>query len=365
MRSTETALHPALRRAALVLLAGARLVVVRAQEVVLPGLGGTFKGGEVPMFIPKEMPGPGFPGATAAESNAAWPSGRQPFNKGAWPQTGFRTPQRKYATCWKKTVLHDHERGWPGLCLKLFHTNITEERQCREVCANEPRCPVWQFVNQTDPDECWLGFGEDCLTRGGEHDAITVQGAQRIMHGEVRVLMNLKGWKVHRLTNIGVYSPTDEALNVMRCKAWCYSTLPCQYWQYGPTGCWVDNPLGHRGNPRKEVQYPLTISEDGAEQYTEEAVTMLYGEYIQHYCPPPDGTSPMAPLSSEILLGASHEGGTGSGTPFPPLWLLGLLVLGLISCLVAYLFHAKAAESSKGGSRRMRVADNGFDHDDY
>ncbi|CAK0887853.1 unnamed protein product [Prorocentrum cordatum] len=94
--------------------------------------------------------------------------------------------------------------------------------------------------------QCWAGYGKSCVGRGGRPSTITVQGAQRIMHGEVRVLQNMSGWKIRGLFQLGELTSSPERGgegSADRCRRWCYSDIGCQYWQYGPGGCWVDSPL--------------------------------------------------------------------------------------------------------------------------
>lgn len=61
-----------------------------------------------------------------------------------------------------------------------------------------------------------------------------------------------------------------SALVVERCKAWCYSNIACQYWQFSQTeGCLVDAPmLGSR------VPYPLTT------EALERASEVVAGEHL-------------------------------------------------------------------------------------
>merc|ERR1719198_213724 len=78
-----------------------------------------------------ELPGPNFPGDTAAASNAAWPSGQQPARLAAWPKNSDGSLQ----TCWKTSVIHDTATGWPGKCLNLESTDAASEVDCRETCV--------------------------------------------------------------------------------------------------------------------------------------------------------------------------------------------------------------------------------------
>jgi hypothetical protein len=246
--------------------------------------------------VPTDMPGSGFPGATAEESNAAWPGGQQPKSLGKWAAT----EDGVLMACGKTELLQDldHEQGWPGTCAHLNEAYNSEsmsdwpafsESDCRDICVNEPRCGVWEFIEFEDHTECWVGYGDGCTLRNGhEHGKHEVKGAQRLQHGDVRVLMDLKGWEVAGLSKILVYAgweDSDPEIGAKHCKAWCNSIIQCEYWQYRPDGCWVDNPLDHVGDPGHAVQYPLTTN-GGIKQTDEDVV----GEYIQHYC-----TNPLAP----------------------------------------------------------------------
>ncbi|CAK0849658.1 unnamed protein product, partial [Prorocentrum cordatum] len=226
-------------------LAAAACVQATASEV---GIAGTAAGSP---GVLSDLPGPGFPGPTAEATNASWPSGHQPKRLEAWPSSFNATSgKRTLLPCWKVTPLHDTATGWPGKCLKLFHAEKIDKNGvevCKRVCTEEPRCPVWQYVNATSsgpltPGQCWVGFGESCVSRGGESDSVIVEGAQRLMHGEVKVLMNLSGWKVNNLYHIDMSNEGNMDVSILRCKAWCYSSIHCEYWQYGPGGCWVDAP---------------------------------------------------------------------------------------------------------------------------
>lgn len=255
-----------------------------------------------------EPPGPDWPAPTAAESNGSWPSGHQPWRLEAWPQTGSGA-NRTLLPCWKKTILRDRGEGWPGLCLGLFRAEkVSELATCQDLCLAEPRCSVWQFVNQTSPGQCWAGYGTDCIERDGRPSAITVEGAQRVMHGDVMVLKNMSGRKIHGLHQLGELRTSGSETSVDRCRAWCYSDVGCQYWQYGPGGCWVDSLLFSADSV---VQYPLTTSE-GATSEGYEAENMRWGEYIQHYCPP----QPTQDVESSPSWHLSN-GGTGDATLLP------------------------------------------------
>lgn len=255
-------------------------------------------------------------------------------------------------------MLQDRKLGWPGACLKLFGppytSKVTSEELCQKICMYDARCAVWQFVNQTTPGQCWVGYGEDCIWRDGEADKISVQGAQRLMHGEVRVLKNLTGWKINNLYNIPMHHEGNVDVSILRCKAWCYSSIHCEYWQYGPGGCWVDAPLftTARGtDPDKRVQYPMTTN-GGCNNHTPEAAAMMWGEYIQHYCPPQEAPQaeedePKLTLGAAAVAQPAQDGVLGM-----PTWVMVAILLGLAACLVLCIYTMSQQGAGGSGSRR-------------
>ncbi|CAK0793939.1 unnamed protein product [Prorocentrum cordatum] len=297
-----------------------------------------------------------------------WPSGHQPERHEAWPQRRESSGRRALLPCWKTAVLADHGQGWPGACLDLFQAReVSDEQTCEALCLAEPRCPVWQFVNQTSPGQCWVGNGKSCAGRGGSLSTISVQGAQRIQHGDVRVLRNMSGWKVHGLLQLGDLSAHGGVSSVERCRRWCYSDIHCQYWQYGPGGCWVDSPLfstQHGMRNDNVVQYPLT-TDGGATNRGYEAEHMRWGEYIQHYCPPqPGGASVLADLARERPeMGAGtrrHAAGgslavqlLGGGWAWAP---PALACLCLAGCACGLLWVAARAHHARADRLRAQQA---------
>mmetsp|Transcript_19363 Transcript_19363/g.61395 ORF Transcript_19363/g.61395 Transcript_19363/m.61395 type:complete len:489 (-) Transcript_19363:310-1776(-) len=337
----------------------------RGTLLILSGLqaaGGVPIGGAVGQMLPTELPGSGFPGPTAAQSHMAWPiSHRQPGRYDAWPQLGYGTPSRTLLPCWRRFAIKDHDSGWPGACMSLMQAKrYSSEDGCRSFCWSEPRCAVWQFVNQTNPSQCWVGFGEHCVWRDGKASALSVQGAQRIMHGAVRVLKKLAGWKINNLYNIGMYHAGDEKVSINRCKAWCYSDISCQYWQYGPGGCWVDAPRWStaQGNDvNNRVQYPLT-TDGGASNTSSEALTMMWGEYIQHYCPPrrttptPMQTFQTAPRLPSLMQTTAAPSASMWSEWWP--WCLAALATCLCGAACAYAVVAGQGQGVKKSSKSNR-----------
>lgn len=272
-------------------------------------------------LMPSQPPGPGWPGATAGASNAAWSTGLQPARLEAWP----RTPSGDPAGCWKVSVLHDKAtQGWPGVCLNLqnYVSWAPTPQQCAQSCRAESKCSVWQLATQVNPPQCWQGLGGDnCADRKGEAAGVNISAAQRLQHGDVVVLFNLTGWNVANLFNldsIGSLSVTNAVSDLKRCQAWCYSNIGCEYWLYSKTsGCWVDAPFYTTKQGKdmtKVVQYPLTIG--GANQDP----SVIAGEYIQHYCPT-QGSAPAPKVAPSTNMMFPIIAGLAS--------VLGIIALGL------------------------------------
>lgn len=322
---------------------------VGGASAMVPPLGGMV-GAVSPTDI--ETPRAGFPGATAAASDATFPSGKQPVRLQYWPQLHYGLANRTLLGCWKVQVLHDTQKEWPGLCVNLAPNRevAATEAACRTFCENEPRCPVWQFANQTSPGQCWVGFGTNCANRKGRGADISVQAAQRIMHGDVRVLMDLRGWKINHLYQIGFFDSGDDVLGVDRCKAWCYSTIGCQYWQYSAAagGCFVDAPMfstQRNSKPNEVVQYPLTTTGGASPN-----AAFQDGEYITHYCPPlPQETTqaPAAPIFDPGRSTTQSSGGLFSGNLF---WVGAPLLLLAAAAGGVYLFMQQSG--GKGGKKK-------------
>jgi len=338
------------------LLLVARWAVAGAIAPPLGSTVGTIDGTSI------EIPGPGFPGTTAGASNAAFPSGQQPMRLRYWPQLHFGLANRTLLGCWKTKVLHDTNSGWPGLCVNLAkQIQVTDIGACQNFCVQEPRCPVWQFNNQTTPGQCWVGFGTDCGDRrGGTAHGITVQGAQRIMHGEIHVLMSLRGWKINHLYQIGQFSVGNQSLNVDRCKAWCYSTIGCQFWQYSAAGggCFVDAPMfstQQNSHPHQVTQYPLTTT-GGAHR----DASFTEGEYIVHYCPLQTPAATPAPIQpAPAVVAPKGDGGNGFFTT----WLIGgfLLLVGG----VGYYFYQQQQQSKQEKRSSRQVSTGHGEYDNY
>eukprot|EP00929_Paragymnodinium_shiwhaense_P054670 TRINITY_DN27411_c0_g1_i3.p1 TRINITY_DN27411_c0_g1~~TRINITY_DN27411_c0_g1_i3.p1 ORF type:complete len:480 (-),score=105.59 TRINITY_DN27411_c0_g1_i3:93-1532(-) len=283
-----------------------------ASVTVAPPLGGT----KMPEDDPENLPSPSWPGATAAESNAAWPAGRQPH-------------------------------GWLGQCSDLQHKNGLNMHQCKTQCTNNPECSVWQYI----PDSgCWSGRTTEFCDRGADRVPVQLQGAQRIQHGQVRKLKDLKGWEVSDLRPLGFYATGATPEGLDHCRSYCYSDLNCEYWIYGKDGCWVHDPSYER------VQYPLTTS-GGATMQGEFALSVVDGEYIQHYCPPGNGSSHQGnsggkPDTSDADIDHTKEESKADVLPqgvwsvYPYIVFVGLL-LGFAVCVLVTLAQSDFFEEAE------------------
>jgi len=247
-----------------------------------------------------ELPGNGFPGLSEHTSNKAWPSGRQPWSLECWPKnwTGG------YVPCQTVRVLEDTADNWAGQCakLKLLH-GIGQAADCRQRCLENPLCASWHAGIY---GQCFHGVGRDCYSA---NHAARPGKAQRLQHGEVRVLMDLTGWHVvglHRVfekSGSGNFHGNTDA--IVACKKICYSDIKCQYWQYSPVyGCYVEDASQDYGPP-----YPLTL--DWAYRNTQFALSCMAGEFIQHYCPKAKTTAyptePPEEISSCMSRGFSYK----------------------------------------------------------
>eukprot|EP00441_Pelagodinium_beii_P043598 CAMPEP_0197633016 /NCGR_PEP_ID=MMETSP1338-20131121/9487_1 /TAXON_ID=43686 ORGANISM="Pelagodinium beii, Strain RCC1491" /NCGR_SAMPLE_ID=MMETSP1338 /ASSEMBLY_ACC=CAM_ASM_000754 /LENGTH=484 /DNA_ID=CAMNT_0043204599 /DNA_START=51 /DNA_END=1505 /DNA_ORIENTATION=+ len=235
----------------------ALLLMVTATTAVLP-------------WDAENKPNGQWPAQTAAESNAAWPAGQQPLNLIAWPKE-----QGQPSSCWKITVVQDTAKGWSGSCENLEEiTGLKTEAACRLNCEKNPACAIWQF---TTGMLCLQGTSLEC------DDTMQVSQplirGQRIQHGDVRVLKDMTGFEVAHLRPLGMGSSNDQAVEIQRCKEFCYTLLPCEYWSFGQGGCFVEDPRVE--NYRAE--YPLTLT--AASETTSFAASVMAGEYLQHICP--------------------------------------------------------------------------------
>lgn len=274
-----------------------------------------------------ELPTSGFPGASAADSNDAFPRGVQPKSLEAWP----RLADGSLASCWKRTIIHDIASGWPGRCLGLnLLVGVTSQNECAARCAENPLFPMWQV---THLGECYQGLGTNCESREGDL-SFDVLGAQRIQHGHVTVLQSMEKYEVANLRTIGIFNVGNGTDGVHRCRSLCYSNLKCTLWQYGANGCMVQDDE-YVGTP---MQYPLTTLLGGADSTSEVARTMRASEFIQHYCPPiPAGAVQVNAAVNYQDDAAASSGSIGLSDSLRAWWWwpLGgvLLAVVLASCL--------------------------------
>jgi len=230
-----------------------------------------------------DLPSNAFPGATAADSAAAWPHSEVPTNAQCWPRdpwTGYPVP----CTPMTVTVLEDTADDWPGKCMDLDLQDVPPGMTCKDLCLKNVLCSVWQEVNYTNPPQCWQGhFGHECYTREG----FRASASQRVMHGTYRVLKDLTGIDVKGLSQMfttAVFKDLKRA--AAKCRLYCIAQLACQYWIYSKvSGCWVEDAWQSR------VAYPLTKDPAVSQNNTDLAQAVVAGEYIQHYC---DGNAPSA-----------------------------------------------------------------------
>lgn len=219
---------------------------------------------EIPSFL--------FPAPSRNQTQSAWASGMQPTNLQCWPRKASGFP----ANCSGQEVriLEDTETGWPGQCDGLKLTDL-QAGECQIRCMHNPLCAVWQ--TKGSPASCYHGmFGTNCYQTTGEKPL----RAQRLMHGDFRVLMNAAGIQIMGLQkafDVTVFPVIQDA--EAHCRMICVSYLLCQYWQYSNVyGCWIEDVRVER------IAYPLV--NDGVNLRTNSAgaATVTAGEFVQHTC---------------------------------------------------------------------------------
>eukprot|EP00930_Biecheleria_cincta_P018474 TRINITY_DN14385_c0_g1_i1.p1 TRINITY_DN14385_c0_g1~~TRINITY_DN14385_c0_g1_i1.p1 ORF type:complete len:690 (-),score=73.37 TRINITY_DN14385_c0_g1_i1:50-2059(-) len=214
-----------------------------------------------------------FPGSTAEKSNLAWQGRQVPAPLQCWPTDWINGV---YGDCPTVQVLQELSHGFAGRCSGLTQVPVPLYETCHSICRKMSFCSVYQLTEKG----CFIGYlegGSDCFASQPPDGKVLRAG--RYMHGDVRVLMNLRGVQIMGLVQAfqekDVYGDARTA-GVQACRDTCYSNLLCQYWQYAlGNGCWVEEPTAGY-----TVQYPLTT-----EQFLEGAGQFIAGEYIQHYCP--------------------------------------------------------------------------------
>jgi len=228
---------------------------------------------------------------------------------------------------------------------------------CQAYCQQESRCSVWQYNTNfpnNAPNQCWVGFGLNCALgeSGNSVSNVNVAGAQRIMHGDVKVLKDISGMKIYNLVKVNFTLAINQNISLLRCKGMCYSSLSCQYWQFGEGICWLDLPSysTEEGKyPSNVVQYPLTWT--GATQTGPDAAAMTHGEYIVHSCPP----SAQPPVEHDIMR-SSGDGSLSAAA------IAALVAAALVLCCAmaacAYVLHKRGSGSEKRSTRAAKLDDD-------
>jgi hypothetical protein len=221
---------------------------------------------EIPSFL--------FPAQSRQQTQEAWESGYQPTNLQCWPRKASGFPEN--CTSKEVQILEDTENGWPGQCEGMKLTDL-DPGECQLRCFHNPLCAVWQTMPGTSGTRCFHGmFGTNCYRTNG----LQPYRAQRLMHGDFRVLANIAGIQIMGLQQAfeaNVFTNLKDAEN--HCRMVCVSYLLCQYWQYSEVfGCWIEDVV------KKRVAYPLV--NDGVNLQTDSAgaKTVTAGEFIQHMC---------------------------------------------------------------------------------
>lgn len=238
--------------------------------------------------------------------------------------------------------------GWPAQCMALSMTQADTMDRCRISCLNEPRCPVWQWSNEGG---CWQGAGLGCMDRNG-FELRKFDGSQRIQHGDISVLAELRGIQVLQLANIG-YDEGDTRENIMHCRNYCYSNIECQYWQYAEGGCYVQDG-------RTDMEYPLVMG-SGAVNNSLVAQTTIAGQFIMHTCPPMPpsfGGSSGLPSWEPLWLSGSRDDdplGEHAGWRTCPYVIAVMMFVAFVLCMVYCIWDA---ERSSGSTFRDYLTDS-------
>lgn len=236
-----------------------------------------------------EMPGAGFPGATAQESALAWPSHRVPRKLECWPQNTTDGGHRAFLACARVTVLDDLKHGFPGKCQGLTEIPLVPQfESCETLCKKRPFCSGFQVGRRggrDGPMSCWHGYarsGFDCYMNT---ETFTPWSAKLFSQGTVRVLANTSKVQIMGLRHsFEPYWFINVSDAIQACRNECYSNLLCQYWQYIQlSGCWVEDPV-YPGS----VPVPPTTAKVWKSN-THLSSWVLAGEYIQHVCDHPRG----------------------------------------------------------------------------
>lgn len=276
-----------------------------------------------------------------------WPNGRQPEALESWKRDAAREP----VPCWKTRVLEDLAGGWPGQCTGLVQDPAsTDDAKCQAACMKSSICSVWEFIPESG---CWIGRAPGfCLQT---QPPLHVAAAQRLQHGDIRVVKDLTGYQIANLVNIG-------SLNVdgpEHCQRVCYSDLACEYWLYGPQGCWVQDPA------TSAVQYPLTLSLGGATVDSAFAASVVAGEYIQHVCPENVDQAARSVANAGDRAETQQQPADSSDEPLgeqmavwqlAPYLVAGGLFLALLSCLFCVACDAMLRTGDREACEREDTA---------
>jgi hypothetical protein len=183
--------------------------------------------------------------------------------------------------------------------------DLHEDETCQSRCMLEPLCAVWQLRNATEQGgnyTCWHGIaGEGCRETTEPKPVV----AQRLQHGNFRVLMNLAGMQLANLWRVfdaSFFANWEDGAR--ECRLVCISFLLCQYWQYNDgLGCFIEYPLqgGQYVVPYPLVKDNIMLSSSGTAMQHIRA-----GEFIQHYCRETDGVPLPLPTDAPVVFQAPH-----------------------------------------------------------
>lgn len=236
---------------------------------------GKFASGMKANSMCASLPGPSFPGATANDSSATFPTGVVPVNMQCWPHY----PNGELASCSGEPIvtLEDTATGWAGRCLGLHMVAGASTDMCEKSCHGNVSCASWQVVETvTGLLECWQGVGYDCY----RDSKAKVVRAQRIMRGHYRVLADLRGFEVSGLKyafGSSVFGPNLSSA-VQACNHTCLSYVNCQAWTYSTgAGCLFEHA---------SMEYPLTQATVSSKD-SDTAALVIAGQYVQRLCTEP------------------------------------------------------------------------------
>ncbi|CAE7948221.1 Mss51 [Symbiodinium sp. KB8] len=164
----------------------------------------------------------------ARAETAETSGGFQPYRMFYWQTDAQGRP----AHCWETTVLHDRAKGWPGLCLGLFHTGlekVTDEKTCKNVHGAEERIMELVRIPDTDFDldgigTCWEDYfatrgmapQNRAACTGALSVPLTILHAIRSFNmelGDEELCIDLPGSRILELTDMElVYEELGRAL---------------------------------------------------------------------------------------------------------------------------------------------------------